>query len=237
MMRLRVILITALVIVVSSHAFSADQSDTSADKLSLHELFPKLGADKWKDRQAAKEELLAIGRLHPEPVLRKCVDALVRSNDPEVTYLSKSILQKLVIEKLFPERAFLGIRMQNSTSTTSIKGQKFVPVTVTEVLPDTAAAAAKMSMGDRILKVDKNVCSRRFGSRHIITYISSKKPGYTIDLMLLSEGEVISKQVELRARPSLPGEIPIDTQKKRFFENWLSEELRKARKFIRPSSE
>ena len=211
----------------------AAETDPDVDK-ALTRLFSGLGAEKWKDRQAARQEILAVGDLHPEQVFREGLDTLVRSEDPEVLHLTKSLLRELVIKHLFlTKQAFLGIRMRNAQLPTVFKGQRFIPVDVTEVLPNIAAAAGGVKLGDRILKVDKHVCSHDFASHQIIAYITSRKPGYKMELLLLSGGTVVKKEITLGTRPALPGDLPPETRKKRFFENWLAEELPKARQRVK----
>lgn len=235
-MRLRRLLwIATLPMVLAIGSGLAAEGDVDR---ALAELFPRLGAEKWKDRQAARKNILAMGELHPEEVFREGVDTLVRSKDPEVIHLTKSLLKELVIKHLFlKKQAFLGIRMRNAQLPTVFKGQQFIPVDVTEVLPNTAASAGGMKLGDRILKMDKHICSHDFASHQIIAYITSQNPGYTLELLLLSGGKVVKKKITLGTRPALPGDIPIETRKKRFFENWLSEQWPKAQQRVKEATE
>ncbi|MDH3254222.1 MAG: trypsin-like peptidase domain-containing protein, partial [Acidobacteriota bacterium] len=89
---------------------------------------------------------------------------------------------------------------------------------VTQVQPGRPADKAGLEIGDIILKVDDHTVRN---TRDLIDYVSAKGPDSTVKLLLLRDGEEISKQVKLDERPVDGGEAEEEEETEDAGIEWL----------------
>ena len=96
-------------------------------------------------------------------------------------------------------RGYLGVRIENLDP----RQQRYYQLDesggalVIEVMPGTPAAAADLEAGDVILEVDGRPVVQ---TRDLIDYVSAQRPGSTVALDLIRDGDRIQRDVKLRER-------------------------------------
>jgi S1-C subfamily serine protease len=204
-------------------------------KESDHEisvLVPKLGAEKFEQREEAQSKLVNMGVEMPEFTLHKYLDEYVKTKDPEVRFRLKNVLRILVIKNYFRPKGFIGISMQTARVPQKIGDDVFLPVEIVNVIPDFPADKSGFKAGDQILKVDGKTCDEKFQSTELVSYISAKKPGAKMTFLLQSNGKLITKELVIAERPALPNEPTIEEQHEEFFRKWFRENLNASEKKI-----
>ncbi|MDA1044893.1 MAG: PDZ domain-containing protein [Verrucomicrobia bacterium] len=243
---------TALVIALSALTCSISYSDTNAptaDVLSPpatppgnaveHSMSPEelvkqsvtaLGADDWESRNAADMQLRKLSLEQDELVLRYLLETHVASDDPEVRHRAEEIMREVVIDQVFnTKKGYLGVRLSAQIEVIVVNNIQYFPIIVEEVMPNTAAQQANLLNGDKIIKIDDNLCTRNFGVLQMVGYISAKAPGTNVNLVLWTKGKEVARTITLRQRPQFPTDPPEKRQKIEFFERWLGEKLSETR--------
>ena len=207
------------------------------------ELLKRMNSDEFKVRGEAYEELSKWAKANTETSPEELYQAWKTSDQPEVRSRCYGLMEEIVVLRRFGKgRGYIGIRMQQLVVQHPKRVQRRAGVQITAIMPDTPAAKAGLKMNDivwsadqcrldrlpvdmRGLKVD-----RGFGQEAVSifsAYIQSKKPGDTVSLHILRQGEEIKLDVKLMRRPD---ELDVDAfgrradlsrQKKEFFESWL----------------
>lgn len=80
---------------------------------------------------------------------------------------------------------------------------------ITYVLADSPAGKAGLNHGDVILEVNDFKIK---DNRDLIDYVSSKRPGETVDVKIFRNGKMMTKQVKLGERPGVAGEVVPDDE-------------------------
>ena len=187
----------------------------------ISSLLTQLGADSWTKREAAHKQLVQLGKTRTSSLLQQTLDTLLLSNDPEVAYRTRQILESVVTTDVYKD-GFVGIQITPMTSTVTLKGLVVHPMRIDRVIPNTAAATYGLRAGDLIMQTDAHVSSSEFGVPEFINYVSSKGPGAKLVLSLWSEGKEVTKEIVVGRRPDdLQGDPPSDVRKRAFFLSWL----------------
>ena len=219
------------VAVAPSVAASIDtQARTLSPEVEVKQAAEALGADDWKTRDAADAQLRTLSADHDELVLQHLLERHVATDDPEITVRAEEIMREVVMNQIFhTKKGYLGVRLSAQMQVIAVNDIQYYPIIIEQVMPNTAARAANLLNGDKIIKIDDNLCTRNFGVKQMVEYISSKMPGTNVSLVLWSKGKEVTRTVTLRQRPTFPTDPPETRQKKEFFDRWLNEKLRETR--------
>jgi C-terminal processing protease CtpA/Prc len=189
-----------------------------------------LGDDAWEKRDHADQRLRALGVDNADIVLNKLMEHYVTQDDPEVELRAQDIMREVVIKQIFHQRkGYLGVRLGFQQEVVIVNKVTYRPITIEQVMPNTAAQQAQLIRGDKVIKVDDNLCTPNFGVTQMVKYISAKPPGTKLNLTLWSKGKEVAREVVLRQRPTFPTDPPQKSQQKEFFDRWLKEQEQKAR--------
>jgi C-terminal processing protease CtpA/Prc len=193
-------------------------------------LVPKLGAEKFEQREEAQSKLVTMGVELPEFAVRNYLNDYIKTKDPEVRFRLKNVIRILVLKNYFRPKGFIGISMQPARIPQKIGDEVFLPVEIVTVIPDFPADKSGFNSGDQILKVDGKACNEKFQSTELVNYISAKNPGTKMTFLLQSDGKLITKELVIAERPALPNEPTIEEQQEEFFRKWFRENLKAAEK-------
>ncbi|MFT5239823.1 MAG: C-terminal processing protease CtpA/Prc [Candidatus Promineifilaceae bacterium] len=189
-----------------------------------------LGDDAWEKRDHADQRLRALGVDNADIVLNKLMEHYVTQDDPEVELRAQDIMREVVIKQIFHQRkGYLGVRLGFQQEVVIVNKVTYRPITIEQVMPNTAAQQAQLIRGDKVIKVDDNLCTPNFGVTQMVKYISAQPPGTKLHLTLWSKGKEVAREVVLRQRPTFPTDPPQKSQQKEFFDRWLKEQEQKAR--------
>lgn len=189
-----------------------------------------LGHDAWEKRDHADQRLRTLGIDNADIVLNRLMEHYVTQDDPEVELRAQEIMREVVINQIFHQRkGYLGVRLGFQKEVVIVNKVAYRPITIEQVMPNTAAQQARLLRGDKIIKIDHNLCTSKFGVTQMVKYISSKPPGTKLQLTLWSKGKEVAREVVLRQRPTFPTDPPKKSQQKEFFDRWLKEQAQKAR--------
>lgn len=213
----------------------AEDDKMKETETQISALINGLGSEKFEQREESQSKLIGLGAEQYDLVIKKCLEAHIKIKDPEIRFRIKSILRPLVLKNNFRQKGFIGISMQVGRIPQKIGNEVFLPIEIVNVIPDFPAEKNGITVGDKILKVDANICNERFQSTEIVNYISAKKPGSSLTFLLQSNGEQVTKEVVTAERPELPNEPTLGEQQDEFFRNWFRVNLRKVEKASRNS--
>ena len=152
---------------------------TQVERARLSALVRQLGADDWRAREKASEELDKIGLAALDTL-----KAAAKSADAEVAARAERLLAGW--------RGFLGVEISTAplgaTTAAIVRG----------VMPGTAAEKAEMEIGDYIAAVDgKEVLT----SGQLVERLSGYFAGQQVELTLNRNGEETKLKIELGRRP------------------------------------
>ena len=191
--------------------------------------FEGLGAETWQERASARDSLKAWAGDHVDAFVEASIPQLKATDEPEVQKQLQSVLRDIVIENLFQEPAFLGIRMTQAYVPITVGEKQYHPIEVSQVLDGCAAKESGIQNGDKILQLDDKACVRPgFDMQGFIKTISAKKPGDKVQLMLMTlQSKVVIKNVKLGSRDDLDKSLTTETKESRqdaFFQKWMQEQ-------------
>ena len=182
----------------------------------------QLGAEKWSDRQAAREKVDEWARTGFDSFAALAVREMEANEEPEIRLQLRDALKSIIVDKDFFAQGFLGIQMAQAVVPVMVDNREYHPVDITQVIPDCAAIKHDMRAGDRILSIDGKACHRQsFPVTQFTQYIRSRKPGETVKLLYLSAGRTVAKQVVLGKRPEELSAQSLEERQEQFFEDWL----------------
>ncbi len=201
---------------------------TNVEAETILTLIEQLGAGTWDQREQANSNLLHEGETNRDLVITQLVGAYLVHQDPEVRYRARSLLRAMVDRYLFREKkGFLGVSLQQIMTPTTVDGQTVHPIAIRQVLPGHAAIQHGVRQNELIVKVDgRYTHQKKFPLNAVISYIKTRGPGSEVTLRLMSEkGEVRDVKIPLGARPVDKNEPPIEEQQRRFFRDWLKDQI------------
>ncbi|MDA0322206.1 MAG: hypothetical protein O2923_05755 [Verrucomicrobia bacterium] len=220
-----------LLLVGAAHAQEFEPvANVEADTILT--LIEQLGADAWDQREQASSNLLHKGETDRDLVITQLVGTYLVHQDPEVRYRARSLLRAMVDKYLFQQKkGFLGVSLQQITIPKTVDGQSVHPIAIRQVLPGHPAIAHGVKQNELIVKVDgRYTHQEKFPLNAVISYIKTRGPGSEVTLRLMSEkGEVRDVKIPLGARPVDQNEPPIEEQQRRFFRDWLKEQISASR--------
>lgn len=194
-----------------------------------------LANDEFQKRSAAEARLAKWVVKNPSKAKKRLFDELKKTDEPEVSQRLFGLLRKAVIDEKFgPNKAFLGIRMDDSQFK---EGEAIIhSVVIREVEPNTAAELAGLRIGDQIFRVNGELFKSLEETTELVTQqlqkiIQSEVPGASLRLEVkrggieheisLKLGEMSPKHREKFSRVEFPEGI---RNFEEFFENWLLEQ-------------
>ncbi len=170
----------------------------SAPAGDVRALVAELGSEVWLQRQRASAALAQLG---PEalPALRRAYGA---SGDPEVRRRLRAGLEALALRALVqqaqPGQAFLGVGLNWLGPMPDVPDAPALVVSM--VVPDSPASAADLRPGDRILALDGQPVGPLGSTEAGIAAISGHRPGDTLTLRIVRDGEPLTATVTLGHR-------------------------------------
>ena len=225
----RFLIVFVLVLNFSGRMTGSAQEAGAAAPAEVKKALEGLGAETWQERAQARKDLQAWAGEHLDAFVELSVPELKTTDEPEVQKQLQSVLRDVVIEHLFQEPAFLGIRMTQAYVPITVGQKQYHPIEVSQVLDGCAAKENGIQNGDKILQLDDKACKRPgFDMQGFIQYVSAKKPGDTVQLMLMTlENKVVIKNVTLGSRGDLAEDLATETKESRqdaFFQKWLQQQ-------------
>ncbi len=222
----------ALCFLLSLSVFSQDDKPVKEDlTATIQSLIKQTGADEFKEREAATEKLITLSEKDPVQMANLCLIAYADKDDPEVRKRLEKVLRAVAEIKFSPERkAFLGIGMGKSPAPVKVDKKEYFPIIIQNIIPASSAEKNGLQKGDRIIAIDDKEITRNFTLQHFGNYIANKKVGDEVTIRLFKDKKVEKYKIKLGKRPPMPGDMPMEQQKKAFIEDWMEEQLKKARK-------
>lgn len=200
-----------------------------APEVRIPALVRKLSAPAWRVRDDAEAELTVIADTHLDLVLDAGLHALLTTEDPEVRMRAERMLESLVLAHLcHAEQGFLGVTLSHQLFTETVDQGKRYGINMVSIFEGSAAEKYGLVAGMKIMRIDDHVCGPRFGVKELVTYISSKRPGVTIQLLLQKDGDSNLHKLELGARPWFPTDTPPAQRRKEFLDQWFEQNMKRA---------
>lgn len=198
-------------------------NEVTPDKIQA--LISQLGSSLFAKRESAQFQLRELANIEPDMLISNLVNVLVTIDDPEIVVRTKEILREVVITRFYRKKGFLGISLSQDDTLLSVGEKVTLPINVMQVLPKTAALTNGVLIGDKIVQVDEHVCATNFGVEEFVKYVSGKGAGAKMVLTVWRSGKTETMEITLGERPSLPGEPSVESDKERFFQEWLKNQL------------
>jgi hypothetical protein len=190
----------------------------------------RLGADRWPDREAAQRALVEAGQTNRDAVLESGFRILATNADPEVRIRLWEAFRGLVpTNELDRKKGFMGVSLARTGGPVERNGQTIHPIDIMQVIPDTPAQTIGVRIGERLVRVDDQPCVEAFDVPQLVAHISSKPPGATITVVLLSDAGERTLTITLMPRPDMPGDPPIEQRREEQFERWIQENVRRVK--------
>ena len=197
---------------------------SGADIDQVEKLIGQLGADRFALRKEAQKKIIEKG-LEEESILKKCLDELHKTKDPEIKdRLDKILFQLAKHWVLLKPKAFLGIQFSQGSLEAEEKGQ--FGFKVLSVIAGSAAKKSGLEAADLIVEIGKLKIDDKTTSEQFVSEISRRKVGDELSLKILRGKESISFKFEL-------GEIPKEFRPPQsktpeaMYKEWLIEQSKK----------
>lgn len=202
----------------------------------------RLGSEDYKERMGAQGALLEWARKDPELAKDWLFGQSVGHADPEIRRRFTAVLKDLIDEEYLKDgEGYVGIMMMPvKAQIPGVQGDRF-GISISLVVPDSAAAKAGLVVGDVIVEAGDQVWKDAAVVEQFSTWVRGHKPGQKVTLKLLRNGKVLEQDLVLGRRPPesgvlLFGEPPdsatlareAQAAKDAYFRNWF--EQRKAAK-------
>jgi C-terminal processing protease CtpA/Prc len=225
----------AFAVLPASRVLAADAGPQAVQQKILS-LVPELGAATWKAREAAQAALAAVAAEHRDEFLQTGFRALATNEDPEVRYRLEEILKSIPPDHIRQgRRGFLGLSLSAMRGPVAVGDRTVVPIDIVSVLPNTVAQTNGLQVGDMVLQVDDLACGEDFGVPEFVSYISSKAPGESVSLVLLSQGKQMTRTIALGERPAMPQDTPGEETRQKLIDEWFRQNVRKAKERLSPA--
>jgi len=200
----------------------------------VRKLVPKLGADTWKAREEAQEDIFLLFAKDTDPAVTAVAVAFMTEKDPEIKARLEKILHRMAPDHVrLGKRGFLGVSLGKLKGAVKVGEELYDPIDVVNVLPGTSAQAAGLVNGERILSIDEFKCTAGTTVEDVVKYISSRGPGAQLKFINLTpDNKVKARVIELGNRPSDTSDLPEEEIKSYMMEEWLELQLKKAAKVM-----
>jgi predicted metalloprotease with PDZ domain len=193
-MKLQILLCCALILCPPT--LRADKMRPSAEEIQT--CVTRLGAETFKDREAAQKKLKSWGDTFPRHMIATLSEHFKTASDLEVKLRLEELLRPLAMEYIFDiPPGFLGV---NLGSTTLENGEEVIAIQ--SVQPGHAAAAAGLLPEDMIVSVDGRSIQELGGQQGFIEQIASLAPGIRTELLIQRAGKRFLQVVEIGPRPA-----------------------------------
>lgn len=230
MNRISFALIFSVLLCVSGFS-QEDNKDAENLTQTIQPLIRQTGADDFKERETATKKLIDLSEEDPELMANLCLKEYAANDDPEVRQRLTKVLRAVAEVKFSPERkAFLGIGMGKSPTPVTIDKNEYYPIIIQNIIPASSAEKSGLHKGDKIISIDDKEINRNFTLQDFGNYIGNKKVGDEITISIFKDKKKKEMKIKLGKRPPMPGDMPMEQQKKAFIEDWMEEQLDKARK-------
>ena len=188
----------------------------------IEELIAGLDAKTWQERGKSARELLKTLTENPQ-ALRFFLVACSASKKPEIRFQGRKLLKRYFANKVYdPDRkmGFIGVSLALG-GRMEFDRESYVPIRVVFTQDGFPGGKAGIKACDLILEVDGKKCNREFSIAEFVEYISSKLPGETVTLMMVSRGAKVERSVVLGTRPE-DTEVPsLRKSEGELFDEWL----------------
>lgn len=219
-------------LIVSNHAVSAHDI-TKVEPAVVDTLIAQLGDDKFAVREDAQKKLIELAGANHELILERCLVANVKTDDPEVVYRTRAVMDLIVEKYLFMKpRPYLGVQLQ-AIMMRSIQGRHGSAIILSSVIEDTAAMRAGLMAGDLVFRINDLALTTDGTVDKFVNHIQSKQVGDKIKLLLVRNGVPMEIEAVLGRLPEEMAQQYYTAERKRaFMENWYNtatERIRAAR--------
>lgn len=206
------------------------------------DLLKHLGSEDFKERTSAQGTLLEWARKQPETAKDWLFGRAVNDGDPEARRRYTAVLRDLVVDDYLKDgEGYVGIMMTAVQVQVPKDPVQRTGVSVTLVVPDTAAAKAGLVPGDIIVEAGDQVWRDLMAVEKFSTWVRSHKPGQKVTVQVFRNGNLVPMDLVLGRRPPesgmfMFGQLPdsaslaneAELAKDAYFRNWF--EARKAGK-------
>ena len=202
----------------------------------------RLGVEDFKERMSAQAALVEWGRSQPEEAKGWLFSRSVNDVDPEVRRRFTAVLRELVIDDYLKDgEGYAGVMMM--ALQIQIPGDRALRtgLSVSLVMPDSAAAKAGLMVGDVITEAGEQIWHDASAVELFTTWVRGHKPGQKVTLKVLRNGNFVPLELVLGRRPPESGMLmlgeptdkaslarEVEAAKDAYFRNWF--ENRKAEK-------
>lgn len=203
-------------------------------------LLAGLGSEEFADREKAQLQLLKWAEAQPDHGERWLLREYQAAEDPEVRLRVRGVLRDIVVgehQKAGP--GYVGIQMDEAKVALPGEGGMRPGVRVRLVVAGTPASKAGLLAGDVIIAFGKQRWEGDAAVTAFAAAVKAERPGTTVELSIVRNGELKTIPVVLGPRPmSLPEvggllmplnpegmEVEEKRAKDAYFERWIQERL------------
>lgn len=205
-------------------------------------LTARLGSEDYKERMAAQGALIEWARKDPGQAKDWLFGQSVGHADPEIRRRFTAVLKDLIDEEYLKDgEGYVGIMMMPiKAQVPGVPAERF-GVSISLVVPDSAAAKAGLAVGDVIVEAGDQVWKDASVVEQFSAWVRGHKPGQKVTLKVMRNGKILEQELVLGRRPPESGMLlfgePPDSAtlareaqeaKDAYFRNWF--EQRKAAK-------
>lgn len=203
-------------------------------------LLAGLGSEEFADREKAQLQLLKWAEAQPDHGERWLLREYQAADDPEVRLRVRGVLRDIVVgehQKAGP--GYVGIQMDEAKVALPGEGGMRPGVRIRLVVAGTPASKAGLLAGDVIIAFGKQRWEGDAAVTAFAAAVKAERPGTTVELSIVRNGELKTIPVVLGPRPmSLPEVggllMPLNPEgmeaeekraKDAYFERWIQERL------------
>jgi hypothetical protein len=183
-----------------------------------------LSHESFAQRRLSQEGLGKLLNEQPEKWVPICLKTIDQTDEPDVDFRLNEVLFGLFRDRVLNKpRGFLGIRLSSSFIPPQPGKQQLVPcVDVLDIIPETAAAASDLRIGDKIYEVDGQDVGANNAQGGFIEYIYSRPPGHEVKFKVWRTGTTFETRVSLGLRPpDLPLSSFYQKSSGTYYREWL----------------
>ncbi len=161
-----------------------------------------LESEDFRTREQAQARILEWARETPDAAIETLYKHTVHADEPEVRERCLAVLRELVGDQYSRHgEGFIGVRMDDEMAEVPGDAERRAVIRVTFVMPKSPAEKAGLKVNDLIVAVEDRIWRNIPVIVPFSDEIKKHKPGTSIQLTVLRDGQLIEVPVILARRP------------------------------------